>query len=81
MHMKHAPIAKRRPINLSLDEENILAARELGLNLSQTCNQALAAGVKKERERRWKEENRSTIEEWNVWIEKNGLPLARYRMF
>lgn len=81
MRMKHAPITKRRPINLSLDEDIITSARELGLNLSQTCNQALSAEVKKERERRWKEENRATIEEWNVWIEKNGLPLARYRMF
>lgn len=29
----------------------------------------------------WKEENREAIEGWNVWVEKNGLPLERYRAF
>jgi antitoxin CcdA len=29
----------------------------------------------------WLEENRAAIEGWNAWIEKNGLPLERYRPF
>jgi len=27
------------------------------------------------------EENREAIEGWIAWIEKNGLPLERYRAF
>jgi antitoxin CcdA len=29
----------------------------------------------------WIEENREAIEGWNAWVEKNGLPLERYRAF
>ena len=29
----------------------------------------------------WVEENREAIEGWNAWVEKNGLPLERYRAF
>ena len=31
--------------------------------------------------KRWLEENAEAIKEWNEWVEKNGLPLAKYRMF
>ncbi|HEY0313044.1 MAG TPA: type II toxin-antitoxin system CcdA family antitoxin [Allosphingosinicella sp.] len=27
----------------------------------------------------WLEENRTAVEGWNAWVEKNGLPLERYR--
>lgn len=72
---------KRRPVNLSLDEAVVAEARSYGISLSRTSEAALAAAVKTERERRWKEENREAIEGWNVWLEENGLPLERYRLF
>ena len=81
--MEHERVSKpkRRPVNLSLEADTIAAARELGINISQACDQALATAVKLERERRWTEENRQAIEANNAWVEKHGLPLARYRMF
>ncbi|MBU0556253.1 MAG: type II toxin-antitoxin system CcdA family antitoxin [Alphaproteobacteria bacterium] len=81
--MKLDPIAsgKRKPVNLSLDTGVVEAAREAGINLSQTCEAALRAAAKAERERRWQEENRGAIEEWNAWIAEHGLPLAKYRQF
>ncbi|MCW2336404.1 antitoxin CcdA [Sphingobium sp. B2D3A] len=81
--MKLDPIAsgKRKPVNLSLDTGVVEAAREAGINLSQTCEAALRAAAKAERERRWQEENRGAIEEWNAWVAEHGLPLAKYRQF
>ncbi|MCW2348841.1 type II toxin-antitoxin system CcdA family antitoxin [Sphingobium sp. B12D2B] len=81
--MKLDPIAsgKRKPVNLSLDAGVVEAAREAGINLSQTCEAALRAAAKAERERRWQEENRGAIEEWNAWVAEHGLPLAKYRQF
>jgi hypothetical protein len=32
-------------------------------------------------QREWLEENRAAIESWNQWVEKHGLPLAKYRQF
>ena len=83
MRMKHDAIvpAKRRAVNLSLDRELVEAAKEAGINISQVSEAALRAATKAELERRWKEENRPAFEYWNRWVEKNGLPLEKYRLF
>lgn len=31
--------------------------------------------------RKWLEENAEAIKSMNEWVEKNGLPLAKYRKF
>jgi antitoxin CcdA len=81
--MKQDPIAsgKRKPVNLSLDTGVVAMAREAGLNLSQISEAAIALEARKARDRQWKEKNRDTIEGWNRWIEINGLPLEKYRVF
>jgi antitoxin CcdA len=83
MRMKQDSIAsgKRKPVNLSLDTGVVEAARAAGINLSQTCEAALHAAARVERERQWQEENREAIEAWNAWTEEHGLPLAQYRQF
>ena len=74
------PSAKRAT-NVSLSEHLVAEARELGVSLSQSCEAGLAAAVKKARGERWLEDNKAALESWNEWVEKNGLPLDRYRMF
>lgn len=71
----------RRATNVSLSAQLIEAARALDINVSQACERGLEQQVKKEREARWLEENRAAIEASNAWVEKNDLPLARYRQF
>ena len=72
---------RKRPTNVSLDGALVEEAKALGINLSQACEEGLAAAAKKERERRWLEENRAAIESHNQWVAKHELPLAKYRMF
>lgn len=83
MRMKHERIAtgKRKPVNLSIDELVLADARALGINLSQACETALKQSVAGERKRRWVEENFEALQSSNEWVEKHGLPLAKYRMF
>jgi len=69
----------KRPVNLTLDSDVVAAARELGINLSQTCNQALVAAVKAEQQARWKAENSDAIHAWNRWYDQSGDPLAHLR--
>ncbi len=71
----------RKAVNLTLDTGVVEAARANGLNLSQVCEAALRQAAKTAAAERWKEENREAMEAWNVWIEQNGLPLEKYRMF
>ena len=32
------------------------------------------------RAEQWLEENREALDSWNAWVEKHGLPLAKYRL-
>ena len=81
--MKHERISssKRKSVNLSIDSELVANAKAMGINLSQTCEAALGAALKKEREEQWIKENWDAIQSTNTWVEKNGLPLAKYRVF
>ncbi|MFM9851847.1 MAG: type II toxin-antitoxin system CcdA family antitoxin [Sphingomonadaceae bacterium] len=71
----------KRATNVSLSADLIEAAKELDINVSQSCERGLAADVKAAREARWLEENREALDSWNDYVEKNGLPLARFRQF
>ncbi len=65
--------APKKAANLSIRADLLAEARELGINLSQTLETALADIVKKEKERRWLEENRAAIDAYNRHIERDGL--------
>lgn len=71
----------RKSVNLSLNKELLAEAKELGINMSRVAEESIAQAVSAEKSRRWKEENREAIESSNAYVEKHGLPLARYRMF
>jgi antitoxin CcdA len=73
--------APKRPTNLSLNAKVLDAARELGMNLSQTVDALLAEEVRKRYWERWNEENKDAIAHYNQRIEREGLPLAKYRSF
>jgi antitoxin CcdA len=71
----------KRPTNLSLNAKVLDMARELGMNLSQTVDALLAEEVRRRYWLRWNEENREAVQAYNQRIEREGLPLAKYRGF
>jgi len=75
-----AKVAKRA-VNLSLNAQVLDRARELGMNLSATVDALLAEAVRKRYWEHWNEENKEAIAHYNARIEREGLPLARYRTF
>jgi antitoxin CcdA len=80
--MEHKPVKKaRKATNISLDPAHVAEARELGINLSQACEQGLVAALKEARWARWQEENREAFDSYNAWIAEHGLPLEKYRLF
>ena len=76
-----APHANRRATNVTLSVELLTQARELGLNISQACEQGLKAEIARSRAVRWVEENRDALASSNDHVERNGLPLAAFRQF
>lgn len=73
--------ATKKAANLSIRADLLEEARAYKINLSQTLEAALQAEIKKEKERRWLEENRAAIEAYNRYVEKHGLFSDRYRSF
>ena len=71
----------KRPTNLSLNAKVLDMARELGMNLSQTVDALLAEEVRRRYWERWNLENRDAIAAYNERVEREGLPLAKYRTF
>ncbi len=71
----------KRAINLTIDPVLLDEARSLNINLSATFEASLREAVRKEKAAQWLEENRAALDGYNDWIEKNGLPLEKYRQF
>ncbi len=76
-----AKTATRKATNVSLGRELLDEARALRVNLSRACEKGLEAEVATERARLWREENAEAIASANAYVERHGLPLARYRQF
>ena len=88
MRMTDLSLARRsavraapRATNVSLDAALVAEAKALGVNISQASARGLEQAVKKARGERWLEENMPALDAYNDYVEKHGLPLAKYRMF
>lgn len=73
--------APRRATNVSLPADLVESARGLDINISKACEQGLAAEVKRAREDKWIADNWDAIQSSNAYVEKHGLPLAKYRLY
>jgi len=72
---------RRRATNLSLDARLLDEAKALGINISRACEPALARAIADARGERWRAENEAAIQSSNAYVERHGLPLARFRKF
>ena len=73
--------APKRATNVSVNADLLAQARQCGVNLSQTLEEALKTRLAEERRRKWLEDNREAIEDYNKHFEKNGLWSDGLRMF
>lgn len=71
----------RRATNTTLSDALVREARALGVNVSQACERGLAVAVAEARSAAWQTENRAAMDAWNAHVEREGLPLAKYRGF
>ncbi|WP_036240797.1 type II toxin-antitoxin system CcdA family antitoxin [Mesorhizobium sp. STM 4661] len=78
---KIAANAVRQPANLSIDSKLMKEAKGLDVNVSRAAEAGIAEAVSAEKTRLWKLENRATMEAWNEYVEKHGVPLKEHRQF
>lgn len=69
----------RQSFKVLLDPNLMAEANEVGINISAACEAGIAQRITEARQ--WKAEHKGTIESWNEWVDRHGLPLAKYRMF
>lgn len=75
------PRQRLRPDLFAVPAPHEAEAAALGLDAAALAEQAVRAAISAEKARRWQEENREAIASSNAWVERHGLPLARYRLF
>lgn len=80
-HKHDFPSAARKATNVSLDSSLVAEAKRLGVNISRACEAGLTAEIAQTYAQQWKVENAAALLSSNEWVERNGLPLARYRQF
>jgi antitoxin CcdA len=71
----------RKAVNLTMDEALLARARAAGLNLSAELEETVRAKIANLEAERWKRESAEAIRHNNEILEREGLPLAKYRMF
>ncbi len=71
--MIELPVAPKKSTNLSLNSKVLEAARDLGLNLSETVDTLLAQEVRRLSVARWAADNRETVAAYNRRVDERGL--------
>jgi antitoxin CcdA len=75
------PDGVRRATNVSISAQLLAEARVLEVNISRAAEQGLSQAIAERRASLWLEENREALESSNAFVERHGLPLAKYRRF
>lgn len=73
MSLSSNPRARKKPANLSVNEDLLNKARELDMNLSAILEQALIEALMQKQRDRWLAENRDAIAAYNRHVEERGV--------
>ena len=65
--------ARKRRTNLTLNEDLVRAAKEMGMNISGIAEDALAAAVRERAKLQWETENAEAIRAHNDRVAKHGV--------
>jgi antitoxin CcdA len=73
--------AVKKATNISLAMDVYLDAKELGINISQLCEQKLREEIAARKEQKWNEQHAEFIAAYNKNIETEGVALQEWRAF
>jgi antitoxin CcdA len=83
--MKSSPaslkLSVKKATNITLSLDVYLAAKSLGINISQVCEQRLREEIQLRKERQWNDENADFLAAYNRRVEEEGLALEEWRTF
>jgi antitoxin CcdA len=67
--------------NVTLPPEVLERAKELGINLSRARERGVREEIRETEARRWADDNAELAAAYTAMVERDGLPLAKYRTF
>ncbi len=73
--------AQKKATNVSINRHLLAAAKALDVNVSKAAETGLAQAIADKRTELWLAENHAALDSSNVYFEKHGLPLEKYRSF
>lgn len=83
--MKPAPNSAKLPAkkatNITLSMDVYQAAKVLGINISQVCEQRLREEIQRRKEQQWNEEHAEFLEAYNKRVIEEGVALQEWRAF
>jgi antitoxin CcdA len=65
--------APKKATNLSVNADLLARARDSGINLSATLEQALVDALRRRRREAWLRDNHQAIEAYNAHVEEHGV--------
>ena len=79
--MKTQVAAARKATNVTIEPSLLMRAKALHINISQAAEEGLMRAVAARQAELWLADNQGALESSNDYVQKNGLPLARFRSF
>lgn len=76
-----APSTSRKATNITVDAALLAQAKALKINVSQASEAGLRQAVAAAEADRWLADNAAALDSSNAYVERHGLPLARFRSF
>ena len=75
------PPAARKATNVTFDAQLLARAKDLKINISQAAEVGLARAVAARQAELWLQGNQDALQSSNEYVDRNGLPLARFKNF
>ena len=73
--------SRRKAVNLTIDQEVLLAAREHKLNLSRLLEETLRAELQALTQNEWRQRNKEAIDAYNTRVATHGVFSDKIRRF
>jgi antitoxin CcdA len=81
-HMgKALEVRPRKSTNVTLPPEVLDRAKELGINLSRASERGVREEIQEAEARRWADDNAELVAAYAAMVDRDGLPLAKFRTF
>jgi antitoxin CcdA len=80
-HVPYDREAAKKPTRLRVNSDLLEKARELGVDLASTLEEALSLEIQKRQGETWLEENREAIEAYNELVAQDGVFSSGLRGF